>query len=494
MIPPMFALFAWPVVVLVLFKRYSPQVALCAAVIGGYLLLPEKTFVNLPILPNLDKYSVPIFGAALALLLFHRKADAATPVSSYVLPGFLPRNRLVLLLIALLFFSTFMTVLTNGDRLVYGSRIFPALRPYDGFAALSSAFVALLPLLLARKYLSSPSAHKVLLMALCISAFIYAFPALYEVRMSPQLHSYIYGFRATSWLQGLRGGGFRPVVFLNHGLWLGIFLSCGVLAAFACSRLYERQRMLFVGIGVVLLVTLYLSKTLGAFGITLLLLPVVLFLSVRLQLIVAAAVAGTILLYPMLRGADLVPTQPIVDLAERIDPHRAGSFRFRLINEDILLEKANQRPLAGWGGWARARIYDENGSSASITDGIWVIIIGESGWLGYIARFGLLCVPTILLALRARRYQITLDTSVLSLILAANLIDLIPNATLTPVTWLVAGALLGRLEPQREGQYQDNADTSEPTGASTPSYSRIPPRPVRQAPPSDTYACNSGGV
>jgi hypothetical protein len=494
MIPPMLALFAWPVVVLVLFTRYSPQVALCAAVIGGYLLLPEKTFVNLQILPNLDKYSVPIFGAALALLLFHRKADAATPVSSYVLPGFLPRNRLVLLLIALLFFSTFMTVLTNGDRLVYGSRILPALRAYDGFSALSSALVTLLPLLLARKYLSSPSAHKVLLMALCISAFIYAFPALYEVRMSPQLHSYIYGFRATSWLQGLRGGGFRPVVFLNHGLWLGIFLSCGVLAAFACSRLYERQRMLFVGIGVVLLVTLYLSKTLGAFWITLLLLPVVLFLSVRLQLIVVAAVAGTILLYPMLRGADLVPTQPIVDLAERIDPQRAGSFRFRLINEDILLEKASLRPLAGWGGWSRARVYDEIGRDISITDGIWVIIIGERGWLGYIARFGLLCLPTILLALRGRRYKITPTTSALALVLAANLIDLIPNATLTPVTWLVAGALVGRLEWQHEAQDQETPEASVPTGARTPSYSRTPPRPGRQTRPSGSYTRDAGGV
>jgi hypothetical protein len=30
--------------------------------------------------------------------------------------------------------------------------------------------------------------------------------------------------------------------------------------------------------------------------------------------------------------------------------------------------------------------------------------------------------------------------------MAANLVDMIPNATSTPLTWLVAGALLGRLE------------------------------------------------
>jgi hypothetical protein len=491
MIPPMLALFAWPVVVLILFSRYSLQVALCAAVIGGYLLLPQKTFINLPMLPTLDKYSIPIFAAALALILFHKKMDVATFVSKQALPGFLPRNQLIQALIALLFVSTCLTVFTNTDRLVYGPQVFAGLRPYDGLSALQSAFVALLPLLLARKYLSSPGGHKVLLVALCVSAFIYAFPALYEIRMSPQLHADIYGFRASSWIMSKRGGGFRPVVFLNHGLWLGIFMSCGVLAAFTCSKLFAQRRGLLLGIGFFLLFTLSLSKTLGAFGITLLLLPVVLFLSVRLQLIFAAAIAGAILLYPMLRGADLVPTQQVVDLAERIDPMRAGSLRFRLNNEDILLEKASQRPLAGWGGWSRARVYNEDGRDISVTDGIWVIIIGERGWLGYIARFGLLCVPIILLALRARKHQVTLVTSALALVLAANLIDLIPNATLTPITWLLAGALVGRLEPQREDQQQDAA---EDTNVRTPSYSRVPPRPVRQARSSDTYTHSAGRV
>ncbi|MFT6073174.1 MAG: hypothetical protein ACJAZ1_000080 [Yoonia sp.] len=490
----MLALFAWPGIVLVLLSRYSPQVGLCAAVIGGYLLLPEQTSTNLPMLPRFDKNSVPIFAVALVLLLYHRKVDAATFVGNQKLPGFLPRNWLMIVLIALMCVATFLTIFANGDRLVYGSLVLRPLRFYDGATGLMFAFVEILPLLLARKYLASPDAHKVLLLALCISAFIYAFPALYEVRMSPQLHRDVYGFRATSWLMSLRDNGFRPVVFLNHGLWLGIFLSCGVLAAFACSRVFPRRRVVFLGIGGVLLITLSVSKTFGAFSIMLLLLPVVLFLSMRLQLIVAAAVAGTILVYPLLRGADLVPTQPIINLVEQIDLGRAGSLQFRLINEDILLEKARQRPLTGWGGWSRARVYDETGQDISITDGIWVIIIGERGWLGYIARFGLLCLPTILLALRGRRYKITPATSALALVLAANLIDLIPNATLTPVTWLVAGALVGRLEWQHEAQDQETPEASVPTGARTPSYSRTPPRPGRQTRPSGSYTRDAGGV
>jgi len=37
----------------------------------------------------------------------------------------------------------------------------------------------------------------------------------------------------------------------------------------------------------------------------------------------------------------------------------------------------------------------------------------------------------------------------MTLILAANMIELIPNSTLSPWSWLVAGALLGRSESLR---------------------------------------------
>jgi hypothetical protein len=91
-------------------------------------------------------------------------------------------------------------------------------------------------------------------------------------------------------------------------------------------------------------------------------------------------------------------------------------------------------------------VYDESGRDISTTDGRWIIAIGSEGWLGYLARFGLLTLPIILLTLRKRKYEVTLATSALSLLLAGNLVDLIPNATSTPLTWLMAGALLGRLE------------------------------------------------
>jgi hypothetical protein len=65
-----------------------------------------------------------------------------------------------------------------------------------------------------------------------------------------------------------------------------------------------------------------------------------------------------------------------------------------------------------------------------------IIAIGAGGWASYIGEFGLLSGAIILLAIRARRYSLERETAALAVILAGNLIDLIPNAGLTPVTWI----------------------------------------------------------
>ena len=42
-----------------------------------------------------------------------------------------------------------------------------------------------------------------------------------------------------------------------------------------------------------------------------------------------------------------------------------------------------------------------------------------------------------------------LAVSTLALILAVNMLDMLPNATLIPLTWLIAGALTGYVEDMR---------------------------------------------
>lgn len=458
----MVVVLSWPLVVFWLFANRSPASAVVASILGAYLLLPRNYAIDLPAVPTFNKDSIPALAAVLAAAVMIKGPRLQTLAPAMVLPGLWPRGRMVRILSVMLLVGAVSTVLTNGDMLRYGPTTLPALRPYDAGSSLGFTLFGLLPFLLARKYLAHPDAQKTLLVGMVAAGLAYSIPALYEVRFSPQLSRMFYGYFPHDWLQHLRAGGFRPVVFLEHGLWLAIFFCSSFLAALALWRSRSDDfRMRWFAASAWLFMTLVLSKGVGALGIGLLLGAMILFLPVRLQVVGAAVLSGILLLYPMLRGADLVPTETALAWAERVDPARAASLRYRLDNEDILLAKANQRPAFGWGGWGRNRVYNAEGRDVSVTDGHWVIVIGTRGWIGYLAEFGLLLIPMIMLGLRWKTLAPTPVTAGLAMALTANMIDLIPNGTLTPVTWLLAGALAGRLELGRMG---DMAAAPVPAG------------------------------
>ena len=52
-------LFAWPMVCWQLWKRLDPARALIWTVLGGYLIMPPLTVINFPIIPDLDKTTIP---------------------------------------------------------------------------------------------------------------------------------------------------------------------------------------------------------------------------------------------------------------------------------------------------------------------------------------------------------------------------------------------------------------------------------------------------
>lgn len=438
------ALIIWPVVSIVLYRKMALPTALCMTIIGGYLLLPSVTSLDLPLLPPLNKTSIPTLTALFLTAIALKKQTHAYPV----LPGWIPRSPLVLILFGFLVIGAVGTAMTNRDLLFYGPRVLPGLRIYDVFSILLEAMVLVLPLLLARRVLASPQAQRVFLTTLVISATIYCLPALYEVRMSPQLHHDIYGFFPSSFVQAMRSGGFRPSVFLNHGLALAIFMGLALIAAVGLYRTAQGpSRSRWLGAAALIFITLALSKSLGALMIALVFIPIVLFLSRRAQLMFAVCIAGIVMLYPMLRMANLVPVDQFVAFAESISPERAQSLTFRVLNENALLEKARERPVFGWGGWSRNLIFNEQGHILSVTDGAWIIAFGQGGWLGYLPVFGLLCWSIVALFL-GRLKDLDPTSALLALILAAKLIDLLPNAGLAPMHWLIAGALLGRLELQ----------------------------------------------
>jgi hypothetical protein len=372
-------------------------------------------------------------------------------------------------LLLLVVVTPVLTVLYNTDPIIDGRVFLPGLRLYDAWGLISVILIALIPFWLGIRYLNTPSGHRALLEALVFAGLVYSIPALLEVRISPQLHRWVYGFFPHDFIQHIRDGGFRPVVFLNHGLMVGIFFCMSVIASavlFKEARREGKPAFWWFAAMLWLLFSLYLSKTLGALSIALFSMLVVLFLGPRLQVMISVAIAAIVLLYPMLRGAGWIPVDAIHELALEISEDRASSLKFRLDNEDALLEKANLKPLTGWGSWGRNALYDpETGRMTSITDGIWLIFIGVYGWLGYIGRFGLLTAPILLYALRRKTFGPSLIAPGMVVLLSALLIDFLPNAGLVNYVWLIAGAVAGLVVWNRAPSDDPAAESTGRDGA-----------------------------
>jgi len=440
-------LFAWPLVSLALFRMLPVHKALIWTMLGGYLVLPSATGVKVPMLPMLDKHSIPAL-SALVFCQVYAPRPPATPGQPRSRPWTKERTMIVGLLV-LLVGSPFLTVLANSEPLHFGPRFLPGLRLYDAFSMISGAAISILPFLLAWRHLDTPEAHREILRAFAFGGLACSLPAMLEVRLSPQLHTWIYGFFPHEFVQHIRAGGFRPILFLSHGLMVGIFFCLSILAALMLWREARREGKPATGwlcAALWLTIMLVMVKSVGALAISLMLGLVAGFAGRRLQVAAAAIVAVMVLLYPTLRGAGFIPVDRVYDLALSVSVDRAQSLKFRLDNEDGLLAHANEKPISGWGGWGRNKIYDpETGRDLSVTDGIWIIVIGIYGWLGYIAHFGLLTLPILLYARQRRRFGPSMITPGLLLLLSAVLIDFLPNAGLVPYVWMMAGAVAGFL-------------------------------------------------
>jgi hypothetical protein len=237
---------------------------------------------------------------------------------------------------------------------------------------------------------------------------------LFEIRFSPQLHRWVYGFFPHDFSQQFRDGGYRPVVFLNHGLAVALFAAMAVIAAAIVYRAkWHILRLPAAAVTSYLAVLLLLCKTMGATVYAIVAAPLALFTTPRAWVRLACAILLLVCAYPLLRTYDVVPVHHIAAAAKTISIDRSASFQTRVKNEDMLLSKANEKPLFGW--------------------------------LGYLSLFGLLATA----ALRARaavRGPVTQASVViggLSLLLAVNVVDLLPNSNIFPFTFLLAGSIAG---------------------------------------------------
>lgn len=424
----------WPVVTMMLFILLPAHRALMWSVLGAYLVLPVGTSFEIPVVPSLDKTVISNLSILLCCFLFVREKWLGAL-----------KDPAVVALAATFVLSPFFTAFFNPEPLIYADRFIPGLTMYDALAQAAVNAITLIPFIAAYGLINNDERRWQVIIILVTAALAYSVLMLIEVRLSPQLHRMIYGFFPHSFGQQMRDGGFRPVVFLGHGLLVAIFCAMAITAAMARWRDAKSHQRTRAGlVAVYFVVLLLLCKSVGAILLAAVFAPLIAFLRAKHIAAISAAASIMILLYPSVRSAGLVPTATISELTASLSEDRAGSLGVRLLNEDQLLQRAAEKPIVGWGSWGRNRIYSpEDGKDLSTTDGAWIIMLGTWGWIGYLTSFGLLCLGSARLFWHRKRLaSISIAPAALCVLLAINLMDSIPNASIRPITWLFAGAIL----------------------------------------------------
>lgn len=438
------ALIAWPFVTLAFFWRLRPTLALTASILGGVLLLPERiALADPPLLPPIDKQIVICLSVLCAALWRGRSLlFARTPG-----PGW--KTYAVLLLAAAL-----STSYTNGEWLTFGRTLCPPFSFYDGVCLFIEDLIRVAtPFFIARSFFRNEHDLRDILRLLVGCALVYSVLALIEVQLSPQFHRWVYGFHQHDFQQTLRFGGYRPMVFMQHGLALSVLMTTALLGAAALVKADDRIGRLPGTLMTAWLTLVVLAcKSLGAILYAAIGAPIVLFWKGKPAVVLAIVVGAVALFYPLIRLNGLFPTEEIVAWANTYDEERAASLEFRLVNEDSLMERARERLFFGWGTYGRSRIYNEVGETISVTDGYWIILLGDRGFFGFFLLFGPLVIPIWVARRRFARVRDPANRvllAALTLIVGIRALELIPNGLFSIIPYFTAGALTGVAQGQR---------------------------------------------
>jgi hypothetical protein len=437
-------IYLWPLITIYLLSSKGIKKGAFLALLLAFMFLPAYFTIDFPGIPPLDKFSITSLTIIVFMILSGQNF------------GLNRLSKFCRMVIFIFMFSPLMTVFFNGETYLH----IKSLSFYDGIAMVINNIIYVVPFLIGAKYFNSYEDQFFIFKTLAISVVFYSFLALYEIRMSPQLHNIFYGFFPHDWLQQIRGGGFRAVVFMGHGLLVSMFIvvCLGVWAALARDKI----RVFKVNIGNIfviafILVTLILMKSLAALIYGLFLIFAINYISTKKIHLISVILTIIFVTYPLTSSLNLFPHQKLVEVAYSFNPERGQSLEYRFGNEETLLSHALEKQFFGWGGWGRNRVYDPNtGEDITVADGKWVLTIGIRGWIGFLAEYLLMILP-IWVAYSTHRTlrNDSKDSRLLaahSLITAIVLIDQMPNASITPFYLLLCGALLARANSMKKAQ------------------------------------------
>jgi len=413
----------------ILFLTLKPHHAVLVSVIGAWLLMPQISY-DLPGLPDYSKSTAIALGLILGGRLSGQRQKASFEWKLYDLP------------MILWCLCPIATSLTNQLGL------------YDGLAAsFSQVMIWGIPYLTGRVYFNNNKTLQDLCIGIIVGGLFYVPLCLYEIRMSPQLSNFFYGFFPHSFSQHFRYGGWRPIVFMQHGLMVSLWLGVSSIIAFWFWRsrdIKDLKGILTIPfIVAALVITCVLCKSANGW-FTLVIGCGYYFIhrysKTRIPFLLLLIIAP---LYISLRSIGFISADTVVTVSAYIfDAERIQSLTFRLLGEDLYAIKALEHPLLGWGGYNRAIPVDpRTGYLLTAIDSLWLIVFSSNGYFGLVVLYSaMLTGPWLVFRSAMNKFKGSGFSKgvpiLLSLVVSLYMIDSLFNGMVNPIYIVISGALI----------------------------------------------------
>jgi hypothetical protein len=420
------AMYGWIPVVCYLFVRFPSQRAVIISFIVAWLFLPQVS-IPIPILPPYTKMSATCYGILLATIIY----DAGR-ITSFK-PGWLDLPMVIYCLCPII------SQVTNG-----GSPISPTFNQIITWG---------LPYFLGRLYLNNLDGLRQLAIGIFAGGLAYIPFTMIEGVKGPILHQMVYGVNAfEDWGQARRMGGWRPVVFMQHGLMVGLWMMTAALIGtwlWQTGTLKKFQGRPIKPLVIVLIIAFFLCRSTGAyslFGMALLVLFSAKWFRTSLPLLL---IIGYIVFYLYVAASGQFSSKDVMGVVIPIfGEERSASLKFRFDMEEILGDKARQRFLFGWGDSGGNRVYNDYGKDISVTDSLWIITFGTNGAVGLASLFSSLLLPVIVFCLftypaRTWSNPKVAPAAALGVALTMYVFDCVLNAMTNPIFAVIAGGISG---------------------------------------------------
>ena len=412
-------------VIFYLFIRFPAQRAVIISFVVAWLFLPQVSY-PIPILPPLTKTSTACYGILLATIIYDTER-----ITTFK-PGWLDIPMVIWCLCPI------VSQVTNG-----GSPISPTFLQIISWGT---------PYFLGRLYLGSLDGLRQLAIGIFAGGLAYIPFTLIEGVKGPILHQMVYGVNAVDdWSQARRMGGWRPVVFMQHGLMVGVWMMTAALIGiwlWQSGTIKKFQGRNIKTLAIILTIAFFLCRSTGAyslFGIALIVLFSAKWFRTSLPLLF---IIGYVVFYLYVSASGQFSSKDVIDfITQLFGEERAASLKFRFDMEEILGEKARQRFMFGWGDSGGNRVYNQYGKDISVTDSLWIIAFGAQGAVGLVSLFSSLLLPVVAFCFKypARTWSNpkVAPAAALGVALTMYVFDCVLNAMTNPIFAVVAGGISG---------------------------------------------------